>query len=163
MSNSWTVAVWCLAAPLWATGVEAQGVSFTPSALSGIGAVAPRVALTWDERITSTGAAEFQAGLEESFDLGVLRAGVAVDQAKEENLWCIVHVVMHSSGLIVYSLRVELSRILYEGGGQPRAAITWKQDMLGMVGEMNLDPADFGRICAEAFERDWRMANPRGR
>ena len=160
MGKFWAFAVLSCLTLAWASGAGAQGVSFTPGALRGIRAVAPRVVVTWDERITGITEAEFRAGVDESFSRGILATGVDIDMGREENLWCAVQVAVNSIGLLVYSLRVELTRTLYEVGGARRTAITWKQDMLGTVGELNLDGTDFGRLCAEPFEREWHEANP---
>lgn len=163
MRKPWTVLASSFLVLGWASAAHAQGASFTPAALARIRAVAPRVVVTWDPGIASIDETAFRTGLAQSFERGVLRAGVAIDLSKEENLWCAVQLAVHSSGLVVFSARVELSRTLYEAGGFARDAITWKQDVLGAVGEERLDPWDLGRLCAEPFERDWRVANPGGR
>lgn len=109
-----------------------------------------------------------QLSLQETFELGLLRAGLRVSSDEYDHvLVCNFRLLRRPpTGLVVFSLEVSLiEAVLDFDTSDGYIAQTWSVGSIGSVGEENLaDTAkEYRTQCAEWFEADWRRANQGGR
>ena len=148
------------AACLFGGRADGQVIGGDETALSGISVVTATFTVTWDDDITGAGGpaeTQYERQILDSFELGLLRAGVKTSDANLPYLRCSVHLIYWNN---VVSFGIGVS--LHEAIGPPGAlqgAITWEARGLGHVGSRDLDGAEHGQWCAETFELAWRRAN----
>jgi hypothetical protein len=137
--------------------VRAQAATFpeeNAKSLTGVRAFDAKVAIfTWlnmpEER------QRFLNQADSIFRSGIVRAGVAVDPAAPNYLFCELWVA-EASGLIAYAWNV--SYYLHELAGVHR--LEWRTGGMVTVGRNNFSAQSAANACVEAFAREWRIRNP---
>ena len=127
--------------------------------MAGLTTVDAFVSVTWSDRIASKSESNFTRQLEDAFRLGLLRAGVSLDEDAPNFLSCDVVLQPTPDGTILaaaYSIEL-WEFVTYKG--QRQFATTWSKMGVYTVGSNKLDGAADGRVCAETFELAWRSAN----
>ena len=125
------------------------------SALEGVTVVDAQIYVTWDDLITSTISADFELAAKKAFFLGLVRAGVKIEDTAPNYLACFINLLDVGSAVAI-AYRVEYQEMV----GEPiHWAITWRRAWVGAVGESRLDGESAGQTCVEAFEADWLRAN----
>ena len=127
--------------------------------MAGLTTVDAVVSVTWNDRIASKSESNYTRQLEDAFRLGLMRAGVSLDEAAPNFLSCnVVLLPSQDASLIAAAYRIVLREfVTYKG--QRQLADTWSQMGTFIVGGNNLDGENDGRNCAEVFELAWRSAN----
>ena len=127
--------------------------------MAGLTTVDAVVSVTWDDRIDVSSESNFTRQLEDAFRLGLMRAGVSLDEDAPNYLTCTV--ILKTTGdeaTLAAAYSIDLKEcVTYKG--QRQFGTTWSRMGVYSVGSGKLDAEDDGRICAEAFELAWRSAN----
>ncbi len=127
--------------------------------MAGLTTVDAVVSVTWDDRIDVSSESNFTRQLEDAFRLGLMRAGVSLDEDVPNYLRC--SVTLMTTGdvpILAAAYSIELREfVTYKG--QSQFATTWSKMGVYIVGGNKLDGAADGRVCAETFELAWRSAN----
>jgi hypothetical protein len=127
--------------------------------MAGLTTVDAVVSVTWSDRITTKSESNFTRQLEDAFRLGLMRAGVSLDEDAPNFLVCVVVLQANPDGTTIAAAYRTVLRELVTYKGQRQFADTWSQLGTYIVGGNNLDGEEDGRACAEKFELAWRSAN----
>lgn len=131
------------------------------SRLTGILQVDVRVEADWDEAITmSAGGAtpdQFRQALHQTFRATIADADAAPSVVDGAPVTVACHVdTFYETGLIVYSLRVQVER----AGPDGMPVVTWIRSAVGSYTAQQLHLMfRLGEQCGRNFLRDWRSAN----
>ena len=127
--------------------------------MAGLTTVNAVVSVTWSDRITTKSESNFTRQLEDAFRLGLLRAGVSLDEDAPNYLTCTV--ILKTTGdeaTLAAAYSIDLKEfVTYKG--QRQFGTTWSRMGVYSVGSGKLDPEIDGKDCAETFELAWRSAN----
>jgi hypothetical protein len=152
--------------------VPVDGVAQQRNPLVGLSVIDHFVTVDWDDQIRSS-EQKYTQEAERAFELGLLRAGITLDEDAATLLGCGANLFAPSTldgNQVIHSYEVAYREIVVPVGAArtvlPSAidayrqfARTWGTGSVGIVGITKLSGTALGEFCAEAFELEWRRAN----